>query len=55
MPPKVKGICFACHKEVIMELKALEKYKGNDKEYYICPECNAGNSTMRKYNEISKG
>lgn len=52
---KVKSNCWFCKTTQVLELKAPEKYRGNDTEYYICPSCNAANSTGRVDLEIKAG
>ncbi|MCP4373998.1 MAG: hypothetical protein GY797_38725 [Deltaproteobacteria bacterium] len=52
---KVKAICWYCKKSQVLELKAPEKYRGNDQEYYICPSCNAANSPVRIDEDIKSG
>lgn len=52
---KVKCHCWYCLKEKTMELKPIEKYRGNDLESYICPKCNASNSKTRVESDIKIG
>ncbi len=52
---KVKAKCWYCKKTQVLVLRAPEKYRGNDKEYYLCPACNAGNAPLRIEEEIKSG
>ncbi len=52
---KIKGLCWFCKKEKVMELTQVEKYRGNEKEAYLCPDCNASNSKVRVEEDIKKG
>jgi len=52
---KVEAKCWYCQTTQVLVLRAPEKYRGNNAEYYICPGCNAGNSTIRIEEEIKSG